>query len=265
MLKGIFDSHTHLNDPRYQELNYTTEEIVKQAREVGVDLMCNVGFDLNSSKLAVKQAQSNHGVFAAVGIHPNDVHNFDIEEDIKELNDLAMSKKVVAIGEVGLDYFYSRQNREEQISWFKEQIKVAKNNNLTVMMHLRDEVGNYQAYDDALEILKEMKVKSSIVHCFTVNLEYAQKFVKFGSYISIPGVVTFNNAKDLQEAVKWIPLSNLLIETDAPYLTPVPNRGKINFPKHIVHTANKIADLKKISVDNVVSSTRLNAQKVFNV
>ncbi|WP_338972246.1 TatD family hydrolase [Spiroplasma endosymbiont of Panorpa germanica] len=265
MLKGIFDSHTHLNDSRYKELNYTTEEIVKQAKEVGVDLMCNVGFDINSSKLAIKQAQSNPGVYAAVGIHPNDVHKFDLKKDAEEINYLAMSNKVVAIGEVGLDYFYSRENRSEQIEWFKEQIKIAKTNNLPVMMHLRDEPGKYEAYDDALVILKDLKVKASIVHCFTVNLEYAKKFVQFGSFISIPGVVTFSNAKDLQEAVKWIPLSSLLIETDAPYLTPEPNRGKINFPKHIIHTANKIAELKKISVDNVVSSTRLNAQKIFHI
>ncbi|AHI54331.1 Mg-dependent DNase [Spiroplasma sabaudiense Ar-1343] len=227
--------------------------------------MCNVGFDIESSKLAIQQSYNYKNIYAAVGIHPNDVEKFDFVSDLETISDLAMNEKVVAIGEVGIDYFYSRENRELQIKWFKAQIKIAQANKLPVMMHLRDEVGKYEAYEDALSILKEMKVKKAIVHCFTVNLDYAKKFVNAGYLLSIPGVVTFKSAKDLQEAVKWIPLKNLLVETDAPYLTPEPNRGKINQPKYIVDTVIKIAALKKLSVEEIVSATRLNAQAIFNV
>ncbi|QBQ08220.1 Mg-dependent DNase [Spiroplasma gladiatoris] len=260
----IFDTHTHFNDPKYKELGITTEEIIKEAKLVGVDRFCCVGYDVPSSKQAAKYALKYDEVYGAVGIHPNEAHAIN-QSDLEEIEVLAHANKIVAIGEIGLDYYYTRDYVEIQKEVLKKQIKIALENNLTVMMHIRDEDGKVDAYNDALEILVKMKVKNVIIHCFTRGYELAKKFVDKGYYISIPGVITFKGAEELQDAVKKLSLNNIVVETDAPYLTPVPNRGKVNTSKEIIYTVNEIAKIKNLNKHDVIDITSRNAKKAFKI
>ncbi|ATZ18423.1 Mg-dependent DNase [Williamsoniiplasma somnilux] len=260
----IFDCHTHLNDETYEEQNIPIEEIIEEANNAGVGYLLNCAFSVASSEKAIEQAHKFENIFVAVGIHPNEVQNHKIS-DLKKLKILTQDSSVVAIGEVGLDYFYQKEDAEIQKQWFKDQIEIAQERDLTLMMHIRDAKGIYEAYDDVLEILEEFKPNRMIVHCFSANLEYAKKFIDLGCWINIGGAVTFKNAKELQEATAWIPLEKILVETDAPYLTPHPFRGQMNFPKNIILTVEKIAELKNLSKDEIISATTENAFKAFNI
>ncbi|QEH62415.1 TatD DNase family protein [Spiroplasma chinense] len=263
-MAGIFDTHTHFTDERYKEEGMETKEMINDAKAVGVANFCCVGYDVESSKKSAKYAMEFDEVFCAVGIHPTEAHTIN-EKDISEIEILAHADKTVAIGEIGLDYYYTDEYVEVQKEIFRKQIAIALDNDLAVMLHLRDRDGSDQAYLDALEILEEMEVKRAIVHCYTRGYDLAQKFVSKGYYISIPGVVTFDNAKDLHEAVQKLTINNILVETDAPYLTPVPHRGRINTTKEIVHTVEKIAKLKNLNKDDVAEITTRNAKKIFNL
>ncbi|WP_338985084.1 TatD family hydrolase [Spiroplasma endosymbiont of Diplazon laetatorius] len=263
-MAGIFDTHTHFNDVVYKEKEFEAADMINDAKIVGVSHFCCVGFDIKSSREACKYAMKYPNVYAAVGIHPNDVNKFTIE-DLEEIDTMAHGENVVAIGEVGLDYYYTDKYKEMQKEFFKEQIKIAQRNDLAVMMHLRDKDSSDQAYLDALEILDELKVKRAIVHCYTRGIELAEKFTSRGYVISIPGVVTFKNATALQEAVEKLSLNEIIVETDAPYLTPEPKRGKLNMSKNIVYTVEKIASIKKINKSDVIEATTNNAMKVFKL
>ncbi|AHI53407.1 TatD family hydrolase [Spiroplasma culicicola] len=263
-MAGIFDTHTHFNDKRYKELGIETDEMIKEANMHGVTHFCCVGFDVHSSKQATKYAIKYENVYAAVGIHPTEADK-TTEDELNEIEIAAHAENVVAIGEIGLDYYYTDEFKEKQKEIFKRQIQIALDNDLLVMMHLRDVDGSDQAYYDALEILDELEVKRAVVHCYTKGYELAKKFTDKGYYISIPGVVTFNNAIDLQEAVQKLSINHLVVETDAPYLAPVPNRGKLNTSKEIVHTIDKIAKLKNLNKDDVIDSTTRNAQIMFGI
>lgn len=260
----IFDAHTHFNDPSYLKEGYKLETLVQEAEAAGVGYFLNCAFDLKSSKEALRQASNFANMFVAVGIHPMDVHNFS-QSVLQKIEELTQNPKVVAIGEVGLDYYWAKEHRELQKDWFIKQIKIAKENNLALMMHIRDQKDCFEAYEDALAIIKEYQVPRMIVHCFSANEIYAQKFLDLGCFINIGGAVTFKNAKDLQAAAKMIPLNRLLVETDAPYLTPHPLRGQKNFPKYITYTVEKIAELKNLSVQEVTNATTENAFWVFNL
>ncbi|AKX34727.1 Mg-dependent DNase [Spiroplasma litorale] len=263
-MAGIFDTHTHFNDELYKKNDIEVSEIIKEANNNGVSKFCCVGFDINSSKEAVKYAMKFPSVYAAVGIHPNNVDEFDLK-DLEDVDTLSYGQNVVAIGEVGLDYYYTSKNKDKQKEFFKKQIDIAKKNDLALMMHIRDKDDSDQAYLDALEILKEKKVKRAIVHCYTRGYNLAKKFIDLGYYISIPGVVTFKNAKDLQETVSKVSLNNLIVETDAPYLTPEPNRGSMNFSRYIVYTIKAIANIKQLNKNDIIEATSNNAHKVFNI
>lgn len=261
-MAGIFDTHTHLNDSSYKEKGFSTEELIDHAKKAGVDRMCCVGFDIKSSKKAVSLAMKYNSVYAAVGIHPTEAHKV-LDVDIEDLELLANANKVVAIGEVGLDYFHDDTYKEIQKEVLRKQIKIALKHNLAVMLHLRDKDGKQDAYFDAYKIIKELKAKRGIVHCFTQDYDCAKMFIDLGLYISIPGVVTFKNSLVLQETVKKISINKLVVETDAPYLAPEPNRGRVNTPAQIVHTIDKIAKLKNIEVEDVITATSNNACNVF--
>lgn len=258
----IYDAHTHFNDSWYQEEKIALNTIISEAMDAGVGYFNNVGFSLASSQLAIRQVEPFTNAFAIIGVHPNEVgqHSFD---DLAVLKELTVNKKVVGIGEVGLDYFYSNKEIELQQKWFKAQIKIAQETKLPLMMHLRDQVNHFQAYDDALMILKDYQVENKVVHCFSANKSYAQKFLDHGCYLEIGGAVTFKNAKQLQDAVKIIPLERMLLETDAPYLTPDPFRGQMNFSKYLGLTVNKIAELKGVSPQLVIEKTTQNAFHFF--
>ncbi|AUB32180.1 TatD family hydrolase [Spiroplasma floricola] len=263
-MAGIFDTHTHFNDVVYKEKEFEVSDMISEAKIIGVSNFCCVGFDIKSSREACKYALKYPNVYAAVGIHPNDVNKFTLE-DLDEIDTMAHGENVVAVGEIGLDYYYTSEDKEVQKKFFREQIKIALKNDLAVMMHIRDKDDSDQAYLDALEILDELKVERAIVHCYTRGIELAKKFTSRGYLISIPGVVTFKNATSLHETVEKLSLNEIIVETDAPYLTPEPKRGKLNMSKNIVYTIEKIASIRKINKADVIEATTSNAMKVFNL
>ncbi|WP_031542355.1 TatD family hydrolase [Mesoplasma photuris] len=260
----IFDAHIHLNDQEDMYATMDISEIIENGRNNGVGGWLCASYHLKSSKIAIELAEKYDDIYAAIAIHPNDVQNSS-KEELLELRKMAPHPKVLAIGETGLDYFYSKKFINLQKEFLREHISIAEENDIAVQLHIRDAKDVYEAYDDAIEILKDTKPKTIIIHCFSANLEYAKKFVELGAYINIGGAVTFKNAIDLQEAASWIPLDNLLLETDAPWLAPHPHRGKVNLPEMINQTAEKIAELKNISKEEIILATTENAIKALKI
>lgn len=268
---GVFDTHCHLMSEYYEEEDIMN--ILNNAFFAGVGSILNVSYDLKTSKQAVTQVyqfmqdKNIPKIYAAVGIHPTEADNCD-EDTIAQLTKLVQSGRVIAVGEIGLDYYHKNADSEIQKKWFIEQLKMAKKFNLPVLLHIRD------AFDDAYQIVRAEGITKGILHCFTGTNEIAQKFIKLGFYVSFAGNVTYKNAKDLQEVVKHIPINRILVETDAPYLTPEPLRGKnphkvtgltINFPVNIVFTVRKIAELKRLPEQNIRKITNENAIALFNL
>lgn len=268
---GIFDTHCHLMSKHYDEEDIIN--ILNNAFFAGVGSILNVSYDLESSNQAVSQVyqytedKNIPKIYAAVGIHPTEVEDCN-KETIKKLTKLVRTGGVIAIGEIGLDYFHKHTKPELQKKWFIEQLKIAKKFNLPVLLHIRD------AFDDAYEIIREEGITKGALHCFTGSNEIAQKFIKLGFYVSFAGNITYKNAKNLQDVVKHIPTNRILVETDAPYLTPEPLRGKkphkntgltVNFPVNIVFTVRKIAELKSLPEQNIRKITNENAITLFNL
>ena len=254
----LFDSHSHLNDERFDE---DREELINSLKAKGVDLVLNPGACIETSKSSVDLANKYDFIYAAVGVHPHDVGEMT-EEDIETLRKLALeNEKVKAIGEIGLDYYYDNSPREIQKKWFKRQIELANELKLPIIIHDRD------AHGDTFEIIKNTKSPEigCVLHCYSGNVELAKEYVKMGCYISIPGTVTFKNNKKTREVAKEIPLEYLLIETDSPYMAPEPHRGKRNDPSLVQFVADKIAQEKGISYEQVCKATKENAKRFFNI
>lgn len=254
----LFDSHAHLNDERFDE---DREELINSLKAKGVDLVLNPGACIETSKSSVDLANKYDFIYAAVGVHPHDVGEMT-EEDIETLRKLALeNEKVKAIGEIGLDYYYDNSPREIQKKWFKRQIELANELKLPIIIHDRD------AHGDTFEIIKNTKSHEigCVLHCYSGNVELAKEYVKMGCYISIPGTVTFKNNKKTREVAKEIPLEYLLIETDSPYMAPEPHRGKRNDPSLVQFVADKIAQEKGISYEQVCKATKENAKRFFNI
>ncbi|ATZ20574.1 TatD family hydrolase [Mesoplasma coleopterae] len=266
MLKDnkIFDAHIHFNDD-YKYNDEMIHPMIKEAIENEVEGFLCASFDIKSSLKAIELSKKYEGiVFAGIAIHPNDVSKTDLLV-LETLDELAKNKEVIAIGETGLDYFYTKEDAELQKLFFKKHIEIAKKHNKVLQIHIRDHVNVFEAYDDVIEILKVSNLQKVVIHCFSANAEYAQKFLDLGCYINIGGAVTFKNAKALQEAVLNIPLEKMLIETDAPYLTPHPHRGQLNEAKFINLTVDKIAELKNTKREEVIKITTRNAKLIFNI
>ena len=254
----LFDSHAHLDNPRFNE---DRDELIKSFKENGVDLVLNPGADIETSKRSIELAQKYDFIYAAVGVHPHDVGELK-DDAIDELRKLALSSdKVKAIGEIGLDYYYDNSPRDVQREWFKKQILLANELKLPIIIHDRD------AHQDTFDILKEYKSDEigCVLHCYSGNVELAKEYVKMGYYLSIPGTVTFKNNVKTVEVVRQIPLEYLLIETDSPYMAPVPNRGKRNDPTMVQFVADKIAQEKGVSYETVCKATKENAKRLFNI
>lgn len=257
----LIDTHTHTNiEPLTQEFDQIAKECL--AQQIGFNI---VGVDLATSKLAIKQAKQYDHLMCSVGIHPTEFKelNDDIIDQLDQL--IADNLDVISsIGECGLDYYHQPYNKNLQKEFFIKQINLAKKYNKALMMHIRD------AHNDAIALLKEQQVKNAIVHCFTDKSSYIDQYNELGCYISFPGVITFkptanNNILDLYEAVKKTPLDKILVETDAPYLTPAPYRGKVNYPQYVQHTATTIAKILNKSVEEIKAITTANAKRVFNI
>lgn len=252
----LFDSHAHLTDSKYKKDR--TDVIDRCKKEL--DYVLNPGADLESSKKAVKLAKRHDFIYAAVGVHPHEAKSMD-EITLKLLKSLTKEDKVKAIGEIGLDYYYDNSPRDIQKKWFIKQIRLAKELKLPIIIHDRD------AHQDTLEILKKEDNFDNgvVIHCFSGSKELARQYVELGAYISLAGPVTFKNAKKAKEVAKSVPLDRLFIETDSPYLTPEPHRGKRNEPIFVEHICNEIAILKEISYDEVLEQTKKNAKDFFSI
>lgn len=248
------ETHTHLD-----LIKRNAQEVVKDAAEKKVTKMVTIGIDLESSKIALEFASRFEGVYAAIGFHPHEAKFLD-EENLKELEKLAKKDKVVAIGETGLDYYWKHSPLSCQIEAFKKQINLAGKLNLPLIVHDRD------AHQDTLKILaEEAKGLKILLHCFSGDLDMAKVCIERGYYLGIGGVVTFNNAKKLRAIVKEISLESLVLETDSPYLAPHPFRGKPNEPKYIPFIAERIAELKEVSVKEAAERTSANSKEIFGI
>ncbi len=257
----LIDVHAHLTDEWFADV----EDVLARAGENGVEKVITAGYDFSSSKQAVDLAERHAQIFATVGIHPENIEDFD-EISIKNLKKLAKNEKVVAIGEVGLDYHFFDGMTEDEISKrkelqkqaFAEQINLANELGLPIVVHCRDAMG------DTLELLKKNLPKMpSLMHCYSGSFESAEILIKMGFSFSFGGVVTFKNAKNVQALIPKLPFGRIMLETDCPYMTPEPFRGKRNEPKNVVYVADAIARLKGTTIEEVAKVTSENAEKVF--
>lgn len=255
-MKQMIDSHAHLDEERFDE---DRDELIKSLKENAISYVINPSSDMETSRRVVELSNKYDNIFAAVGIHPHDAEGFK-EEDLDELRELSNNEKVVAIGEIGLDYYYDNSPRDIQKEVFRKQLELSHELDLPVIIHTRDAMG------DTYDILKEFEGRvRGVMHCYTGSIEMAEKFMKLGFYISIAGPVTFKNAVNVREMAKQIPLERLLIETDSPYLAPVPNRGKRNDSTNVRYVADMLANLKEIQIDKIIEHSRENTVKLFSL
>ena len=253
----LFDTHAHLDDKRFDD---DRDELIRGLPERGVSRVITPGIDVDSSKKCVDLADKYDIVYAGVGIHPHEASKLE-DNYLDQLRTMAQNKKVVAIGEIGLDYYYDFSPRDIQKQRFIEQIELAAELKLPIIIHNRD------SHEDMLNILREHKdlINGGVMHCFSGSWEMAKIVLDLGLYISLAGPVTFKNAKKPVEVAKNVPLDRLLIETDSPYLTPVPYRGKRNDPGHVALVAEKIAEIRGITVEEVGRMTTENALNLFKI
>lgn len=242
------DTHCHLSYEDYDNL----DEVVKN-----IDIAITSGTNDDTNKEVLDVVSKYNNIYGTLGIHPEDIDSIS-DNSFKFIEENLNNKKIVAIGEIGLDYYWVKDNKENQKELLRKQMEIAQNYNMPVVIHSRE------AIEDTYNILKDYKVKGTI-HCFSSSYEMAEKFIKLGYKIGIGGVVTFKNSKKLQDIVERLDLKDILLETDSPYLSPEPLRGKKNVPYNTYYVAKKIAEIKKISVDEVLTVTGENAIKLFDL
>ena len=253
----FIDSHSHLDDDRFNE---DRDILIKSLKENKIDIAINIGADLETSINSVKLADKYDNIYATVGVHPHSASEVT-QETLDLFRQMAQNEKVVAIGEIGLDFYYDNSPRDLQRKWFKEQLKLAKELDLPVVIHSRD------ATKETFDTIKEAQDGSlrGVLHCFSGSVEVAREYIKLGFYISIGGPVTFKNARVVREVAQDVPLDKLLIETDCPYLTPEPYRGKRNQPMYVKYVAEKIAEIKDITVEELAATTSKNTKDLFGI
>ena len=268
----LIDSHAHLNFEAYKD---DLSDVIGRCLQEKMKII-NVGAAYNTSLKAVNLALAEPSFYSAIGLHP--IHVYDEEFNVDNFQDLIHSSKgrVVAIGETGFDYFHLWQAlekhdksveevKQKQEDIFRTHIKLAKDNNLALIVHGRNGKEDKTAYQDIHQLLKDEGVKKGVIHCYGGNLEEAKKFVELGFHLGFTGIITFDKTGVLEEIIKWIPADKILIETDAPYLSPVPNRGKRNEPAYVKHVAEKIAEIKEQTVEEIIELTANNAIKLFDL
>lgn len=253
----FFDTHAHYDDERFDE---DRAETIINAHKNGVSYILNASSDMSSVVESISLSQEYEFIYSAIGIHPHNVTDLN-KGILSAISDFASNSKVVAIGEIGLDYYYDNSPKEVQKHWFAEQICMAKELSLPVIIHDRD------AHEDCMKIIKRENAAQvgGVFHCYSGSLEMAQELIRNNFYISVGGSITFKNARKLPEVVKSIPLDKLLIETDCPYMTPEPFRGRRNDSSFIRLVAEKIADIKGISLEEVAKGTMKNAKDFFKI
>lgn len=252
-----FDTHAHLDDRKYRE---DQDLVIFRAKEAGLELIVNVGYNIASARRTVELTKKYDLIYGTVGMHPHDAKDLD-GDGLRELKRLAQEPKIVAIGESGLDYHYDHSPRDVQQRVFRRMIGLAQEVKLPIVIHDRE------AHEDVFRILREEKAEEvgGIFHCYSGSWPLAKEAIEMGFYISIAGPITFHNAKKTVEVVKEVPLEWLLIETDSPYLAPVPYRGKRNEPAHVVKVAEMIAQIKGLEVEEVGRVTTANGKRAYGI
>lgn len=253
----IIESHTHMDDSAFEE---DRDSLIQEIKDSGIEYMMNVSASLTSIKTSIELAKKYDFIYASVGVHPSETEDLN-HKNFKWLKEQVNFEKVKAIGEIGLDYYWQEPEKEVQQYWFREQLKLAHEVKLPVIIHSRE------AAADTYRIMKEEKADKldGVIHCFSYTKETARDYLNWNYYFGIGGVVTFQNAKKLKEAVEYIPIENIVLETDSPYLAPVPFRGKRNSSLHLPLIAQAIADLKKMDVEKVFEITRENTKKLYRL
>lgn len=256
-MNEFFDTHAHIH---FADYGLDAEEVWNESQKAGVTRMLAVGCDLESSQRAVEFAQTHDNVWAAIGIHPHEAETYiNAPEKLQKMCSLAKQDKVVAIGEFGLDYFYEHSSKQSQIELLKWHLQFAADTGLPVILHIRE------AFDDFWPIFDTYQGLAGVVHCFTGTQNDANEVLKRGLYIALNGIMTFTKDERQLEAARSIPIEKLLLETDAPYLTPKPFRGKICKPEHVKYTAAFLAELRGETIEHVATATTENAVTLFKV
>lgn len=254
----IFETHAHYDDEKFDG---DREELLSKMQPGGIGRIINVGSSIETTKTTIDIAKNHDFVYAAVGVHPSDIDGLN-EETFAWLKEQTSWEKTVAIGEIGLDYYWNKEEevQKQQRYWFKRQMELARETNLPVIIHSRD------AAADTMNLMKEIHAEEipGVIHCYSYSPEMAEQFIKMGYYIGVGGVVTFKNGKKLKETVKKIPIERILLETDCPYMAPEPNRGTRNQSLNIPFVVKQIAEIKGISTQEVEDITWNNAMKLFS-
>ena len=257
MHNKIFETHAHYEDVKFDS---DREELLALLPKQNIEYVINVGSNLETTRKSIELAKQHDFIYAAVGVHPSDIAELN-ESTFEELKEVADYEKTVAIGEIGLDYYWDKDTlvQEKQHEWFKCQMLLAKEKNLPVIIHSRD------AAEDTMKVMKEVKAEEipGVIHCYSYSLEMARQFIKMGYYIGIGGVLTFKNAKKLKEVAAEIPLERILLETDCPYMAPEPHRGERNSSLYIPHVIEKLAEIRNITKEEIIAITNENARRLF--
>lgn len=253
----IIDTHAHYDD---EQFDIDREEILNSMKDNGIELIVNVGADMQTSEQTLELTKQFPFVYGAVGVHPNSTMELD-ETKMERLKELAGMPKIVAIGEIGLDYYWDEPDRDTQKRWFDRQMELAREVKLPIIIHSRD------AAKDTLDMMKAAHAGdiSGVIHCFSYSEEMAREYLNMGFYLGIGGVVTFKNARKLKEVVEYAPIESIVLETDCPYLAPEPNRGKRNSSLYLPNVVEEIARLKGIETDQVIEITRQNAMRLYRL
>ena len=251
----MIDTHSHIDSIEYSE-NF--DLFLESIKTNDVEKVIIPGVEPNTFQRIIEYCEKYDMLYGAIGIHPEEIHKCQ-NNSFDKIYEYSHHKKIVAIGEIGLDYHYCENTKEEQKKLLEKQLKIAEELQLPVLIHDRE------AHNDIWEILQKYDLKTIVMHCFSATAEFAQKCLqKDNYYIAIGGVVTFKNAKDLKEVARIVPMDRLLLETDAPYLAPVPFRGKLNTPAYLKYVAQEIADIKNCDVNIIKEQTTINAKRIFN-
>ena len=253
----IFDTHAHYDDEQFDE---DRDELLASMQACGVEAVTNIGASLATSQNTIELTKKYPFVYGAIGVHPNEVEDLN-EDGIAWLKENSGLPKIVAVGEIGLDYYWDEPGREVQKKWFLRQLELAREMKLPVVIHSRD------AAKDTLDIMKSFHAENlgGVIHCFSYTKEMAREYLNMGFYLGIGGVVTFKNAKKLKEVVEYMPMEQMVLETDCPYLSPVPNRGKRNSSLNLPYVVEEVARLKGISADEVIEITNRNAKTMYRL
>ena len=253
----IFETHAHYDDEQFDS---GREALLASLPDCGIKRVVNIGASIASTRNSIELAEKYDYIYAAVGVHPSEIAELN-EEHFAWLRELTKLEKVVAVGEIGLDYYWDKEPeiQERQRYWFRRQMDLAREVGLPIVVHSRD------AAADTMQVMKEAHAEEipGVIHCYSYSPEMAQEFIKMGYYIGVGGVVTFKNAKKLKETVEQIPLEHILLETDCPYMAPEPNRGKRNDSRNIPYIVSKIAELKQVTPEEVERITWQNAMNFY--